>query len=208
MTGDADLAEQQKPTFITFLQSLNFAPQPAQAQLPPGHPDLGDMSAPGQTALPPGHPDMSSMTAPPSGPVSTQGQPTWQVPTDWQPVSAGQFLIAKFAISDASGAKAAVNVSTAQGDGGGLAPNVNRWRGQLGLQPEDEIATVIFPVPNGQGQIVDFSGTSVQTGQPAELVGIMVTQPGQAWFYKLMGDPAVVAKQKDAFTQFVKGVQY
>ena len=89
-----------------------------------------------------------------------------------------------------------------------MAPNVNRWRGQLGLQPEDEIATVTFAVPNGQGQLVDFSGINAQTSQAAELVGIMVTQPGQTWFYKLMGDPAIVAAQKDAFTQFVKGVKY
>jgi hypothetical protein len=206
MTGDADLVEQQKPTFIAFLQTLNFPTQLAQAQLPPGHPDLGDMgNAP---AMPPGHPDVGSMTAPSSGPVSTQGQPNWQVPADWQPVSAGGFLVAKFMISGQNGATAAVNVSSAGGDGGGLAPNVNRWRGQLGLQPEDEIATVTFAVPNGQGQLVDFSGNNAKDGQPAELVGIMVTQPGQTWFYKLMGDPAVVAAQKDAFTQFVKGVKY
>lgn len=213
MTGDADLVEQQKPAFITFLQSLNFPTQPAQAQLPPGHPDIG------------------GMTAPSSGPVSTQGQPNWQVPANWQPVAAGQFLVAKFMIDGTDGANGAdggnsngekgangangsnggtatVNVSSSDGDGGGLAPNVNRWRGQLGLQPEDEIATVTFAVPNGQGQLVDFSGNNTQTGQPAELVGIMVTQPGQTWFYKLMGDPAVVAAQKDAFTQFVKGVKY
>ena len=208
MTGDADLVEQQKPTFIAFLQSLNFAPPQAQAQLPPGHPDIGDMSAQGQTALPPGHPDIGSMTPPSTGPVSTQGQPNWQVPADWRPAAAGQFLVAKFTISGANGATAEVNVGSAPGDGGGLAPNVNRWRGQVGLPPVDEISTVAFTVPNGEAQLVDLSGNNAQTGKPAELVGIVVTQPGQTWFYKLMGDPAVVAAQKDTFTQFVKGVQY
>ena len=208
MTGDADLVEQQKPTFTTFLQSLNFAPQPAQAQLPPGHPDIGDMGNP--SALPPGHPSIGGMdtAAPSTGPVSTQGQPDWQAPADWQPAAAGQFLVAKFTIAGASGGTAAVNVSSSSGDGGGLAPNVNRWRGQLGLAPADEISTITFAVPNGQAQLVDMSGNSVQTGKPAELVGIVVTQPGQTWFYKLMGDPAVVAAQKDAFTQFVKGAKY
>jgi hypothetical protein len=190
MTGDANLVEQEKPTFITFLQSLNFAPQPAQAQLPPGHPDIGN--------------DATTIAVP----ASHEGQPNWQVPSGWQEVNAGQFLVAKFMISGQNGATAAVNVSSSSGDGGGLAPNVNRWRGQLGLQPEDEIATVTFAVPNGQGQLVDFTGNNAQTGHAAELVGIMVTQPGQTWFYKLMGDPGVVAAQKDAFTQFVKDVKY
>ena len=190
MTGDADLVEQQKQPFITFLQSLNFTSQQAETQLPPGHPDVSDTATPS------------------TGAVSTQGQPTWQVPSDWQPVSAGQFLVAKFTIAGANGATAAVNVSSSSGDGGGLAPNVNRWRGQLGLAPVDEISTITFTVPDGQAQLVDLSGTDAQTGQAAELVGVVVTQPGQTWFYKLMGNPAVVAAQKDAFTQFVKGVKY
>ncbi len=192
MTGDPALVGQQKSAFVAFLQSLNFASQPAAAQLPPGHPAIGDMTAPAANA----------------GPVSTLGQPNWQVPTGWQSVSAGQFLVAKFMLSGDKGAIAAVNVSSSSGDGGGLAPNVNRWRGQLGLPPADEISTITFQVPGGQAQLVDLSGTNAQSGQPAELVGIVVTQPGQTWFYKLMGDPNLVAAQKDTFTQFVKGVKY
>lgn len=206
MTGDADLVEQQKPAFLAFLQSLSFAPQPAQAPSPLSQADTGTME--GQPTLPPGHPDISEITTPGSGPVSTQGPPGWQVPGDWQPVSAGQFLVAKFAINWIDGAKAAVNVSSSEGDGGGLAANVNRWRGQLGLPPVDEIPAINFTVANGQAQLVDLSGTNAQSGQPTEIVGVMVTQPGQTWFYKLMGDPGVVAAQKDDFTKFVKGVKY
>jgi hypothetical protein len=192
MTGDPALVGQQKQAFIAFLQSLNFASPQAAAQLPPGHPAIGDIAAPPANAAP----------------VSTQGQPNWQVPTGWQPVSAGQFLVAKFMLSGDNGTATAVNVSSSSGDGGGLAPNVNRWRRQLGLPPADEISTLTFAVPDGQAQLVDLSGTNAQSGQPAELVGIVVTQPGQTWFYKLMGDPSLVAAQKDTFTQFVKGVKY
>ena len=99
------------------------------------------------------------------------------------------------------------NTATA-GDGGGLAPNVNRWRGQLGLSPVDEVSTVTFAVPGGQAQLVDISGASVQTGKAAALIGVVVTLSDRTWFYKLMGDPALVAAGKDAFTQFVKGVKY
>ena len=142
-----------------------------------------------------------------AGPVSHEGQPNWQVPAGWQEVNGGSFLIAKFMLSD-GGATAAVNVSMSAGDGGGLAPNVNRWRGQLGLPPEDEISTVAFAVPGGQAQLVDFTGTDAQTGQPAEIISIVVTLADRTWFFKLMGDPKVVAAQKDAFTTFVKGVKY
>ncbi|HEV2331406.1 MAG TPA: hypothetical protein VGY56_21700 [Verrucomicrobiae bacterium] len=189
MTGDAALVEQQKPTFIKFLQSLNFASQQTQAQLPPGHPDVSGM--PAQTAE-----------------VTSSSHPNWTVPSDWQPVAAGEFLVAKFGINAGNGATADVNVSSSGGDGGGLAANVNRWRGQLGLPPMDEISTMTFEVPGGEAQLVQFTGNSVENGKPSGIVGIIVTLPGQTWFYKLMGDPAVVAAQKDAFTQFVKGVRY
>ena len=43
MTGDANLVEQQKPAFVDFLKSLKFAAAPAQTELPPSHPPIGDM---------------------------------------------------------------------------------------------------------------------------------------------------------------------
>ena len=55
---------------------------------------------------------------------------------------------------------------------------------------------------------VDLSGTDARSGQPARLVGAMVPQAGQAWFYKLMGNPAVVQAQKDALTKFVQSATY
>ncbi len=189
MTGDPDLVEQQKPVFIAFLKSLSFTAQSTAAQLPPGHPDIGSM-------------DSSE-----AGPISHAGQPNWQVPSTWTEVSGGQFLIAKFTINGDNGA-AAVNVSSSVGDGGGLSANVTRWRGQLGLQPSDTLTTTPLMVNGGTAQLVDLSGTDARSGQPAEIIGVIVTEPGATWFYKLMGDPKTVAAQKDAFTQFVQGVKY
>jgi hypothetical protein len=195
MTGDAGLVEQQKPAFVAFLKSLKFASAPAQAELPPSHPPIGNMGM-----------GMSAIAA--SGPVSHEGQPNWQVPAGWQEVSGGQFLIAKFMLAGDGSASAAVNVSMSAGDGGGLAANVNRWRGQLGLPPMADILTTPIEVANGKAQLVDMSGTDARTGQPTRLVGVIVPQSGQTWFYKLMGDAKVVESQKDAFTKYVQGVKY
>ncbi len=192
MTGDADLAEQQKPAFVAFLKSVEFTAVQAQTELPPSHPPIGDMGVGAPTA---------------SAPVSNEGKPDWQVPASWREVSGGQFLVAKFNITGQNGT-AAVNVSSSPGDGGGLLPNVNRWRGQLGLPPIVEILTTPIDVTNGKAQFVDMSGTDVRTGQPTRLVGVMVPQSGQTWFYKLMGDAKVVESQKDAFTKFVQTVKY
>ena len=198
MTGDANLAEEQKPAFIAFLKSLKFAAAPAQTELPPGHPAMGDMG-------------MSMSAAATPGPISHEGQPNWQVPAGWQEVSGGQFLIAKFTITGDSGT-AAVNVSSSTGEGGGLAGNVNRWRGQLGLaswsEAEVNKSVTAIDVQSGKASLVDLSGTDARTGQPTRLVGVIVPQSGQTWFYKLMGNAKVVESQKDAFTKFVQGVKY
>jgi hypothetical protein len=199
MTGDADLVGQQKPVLVEFLKSLKFA-----AAQPSGSP--GEMPA----TLPPGHPAVGDMTTPAaaSAPISYDGQPNWQVPAGWQEISGGQFLVAKFTLAGDGGATAAVNVSMSAGDGGGLAANVNRWRGQLGLPPVSDILTSSLDVASGKAQLVEMGGTNAQTGQPSQLIAAIVSQPDQTWFYKLMGDAKVVAGQRNAFKRFVQSAKY
>lgn len=196
MTGDGALVEQQKPVLTSFLKSVSFnSSASAQAESP--------------ATLPPGHPDIANAaSADASAPISHDGQPNWRVPSDWQEVSGGQFLVAKFLLKGAGDAAAAVNVSRSAGDGGGLAPNVNRWRGQLGLPPVDQISTSPVGITGVNASLVELTGINARTGQPTQLIGIIVTQADHTWFYKLMGDTNIVANQKDAFIKFVQGVSY
>lgn len=194
MTGDSDLAEQEKPAFIEFLKSLKFASMPAPTEMP--------------STLPPNHPAIGDMTAPAAaGPVSHEGQPNWQVPAGWQEVSGGQFLVAKFILAGDGGGQAAVNVSSSAGDGGGLAANLTRWRGQLGLPPTDNFSAEQIDAGGVKAQRVDLEGTNAQTGKPAKMVAVIVPREGQTFFYKLMGDAKVVDAQKDAFIKFVQSAK-
>ena len=195
MVGDAGLVEQQKSEFVAFLKSLTFtAAQPAG--LPPGHPSIGsgDMNAP---VMPAGSDEAV--------------KPAWTIPAGWQEVPPTQFLLAKYSIADASGAKAEVNVAELDGNGGGVLPNVNRWRGQIGLDPVDETGlakvTTSLDVTGGQATFVDLTGTDA-TGQPTRLVAAIVPMGNQTWFYKLLGDEKIVAREKDAFTKLVQTTRY
>jgi len=201
VTGDDQLVAQQKPAFVDFLKSLSFTPAPAaptaQAGLPPAHPAI----------------DTTMLSAQPADASATaSAKPTWQVPSGWQEVPGGQFLVAKFTISGSDGAQAAVNVSMSAGDGGGLAANVNRWRGQLGLGvlSDDELKKLLAPIDTtvGKAMLIDMTGTDARTSQKARLVGAIVPQGGQTWFYKLMGNEQVVEREKDAFAKFVQAVKY
>ena len=193
MDGDADLVEKQKPAFVSFLKSFEFGGKPAPAAM--------DASQ-----LPPSHPAISSTDAAPATPAGNK--PAWTIPAGWQDGPLAQFLVAKFLIAGDNGTQASVNVSSLTGDGGGLAANVNRWRGQLGLPPSNEISSTPLAVGSGQASVVELSGKAARTGKAAQLVGVIVPQSGQTWFYKLMGDAEVVAQQKVALLKFVQSAKY
>lgn len=205
MIGDDELVAKEKPTFIAFLKTFDVNAATASsgaASTPP----LGDMGN-----LPPGHPDIGNSLAG-AGEVSHEGQPKWEVPSGWQEAPAEQFLVAKFIVTGDAGAKAAVNVSDLAGNGGGLDPNVNRWRRQLGLGAlsPDEIAKSVetLDISGDKASVVELKGADAKTGQPVKLIGVVVPRSGQTWFYKLMGDVKVVEAQKDAFMKFIQSVKY
>ncbi len=194
VTGDDQLVAQQKPAFVSFLKSLSFAAPAAQVGLPADHPPIDTAMLSAQTAV---------------AADAAAAKPTWQVPAGWQEVPGGQFLVAKFTIA---GAEAGVNVSMSAGDGGGLVANINRWRGQLGLGqlPETELGKSLTSLgtAGGKATLVDLSGTDARTGKKTRLVGAVVPQGGQTWFYKLMGNEQVVEREKDAFSKFVETAKY
>jgi hypothetical protein len=199
MTGEAGLVEQQKPAFISFLKSVSFGGLAAPStmdlsQLPPSHPAIGGMN-----------PGLQAASA------DAGDKPTWIIPVGWQEGQLAQFLVAKYVIAGAGGAQAAVNVSSLAGDGGGLLPNINRWRQQLGLTPAAEtdlakLATI--DASGGKATMIELSGTDGRTGKPARLIGAVLPLGGQTWFYKLMGDTDLVAQQKEALVKFVQSAKY
>lgn len=195
MTGDGDLVEQEKPSFIQFLKSLKF-----QAATARENPAVGN------------NPGSQNVLVPDSNTTVSGGEPVWKIPADWKKIPPAQFLLAEFSVG-ANGA-ADVNVAKLEGDGGGLLANINRWRGQINLQPLKNEMALLRNVSEkdlpggGHLALVDFSGMDPKTGKPTRLVGAIVPQSGDTWFYKLMGDEKIVAQQKNAFLQFVESADY
>ncbi|MCW5552612.1 MAG: hypothetical protein KIS67_10705 [Verrucomicrobiae bacterium] len=188
MAGEDSQVTEQKPAFVEFLKSVSFeAPTPA---------------TPATTA--------SSATAAATG--GSDGKPAWTVPEGWQEIPGGQFLVAKFVVTGEGNARAEINVSMSSGDGGGLVPNVNRWRAQLGLSqvPGAEISSSVKKVQAGGNELsyVELSGTDLNTGRPALVLGAMVPRPGQTWFYKIAGDRQLVEAERAKFTTFAETVRY
>jgi hypothetical protein len=203
MSGDNEVVTAQKEPFLAYLKSFNVhnpaanrtgsrEPGMEEAQLPPSHPPIVETA---------------SARAP--GAAADDGnKPDWKVPDGWKETT-GQMLVAKFLISGAGNSQAAVNVSVT---GGGLVMNVNRWRGQLGLDPaaEGDIEKQGTPVDTegGKATLFDMSGKDAKTGGPARILGIVLLHGDQTWYYKLMGPPNLVDQNKEKFLNFVKTVKY
>ena len=201
-TGDDASVASQKANFITFLNSIQFAPATA---LPADHPAMDGTLPPMAGAAAPGGPGAPDMSAP------AATLPAWTVPAAWQPQPPSAMLLAKFAATE-NGATAEITVSSFPGDVGGLLANVNRWRRQISLPPVEDagLAQAVTSVDTAAGPatLADFNGTDAKTGQPARLVGVILPLNGQTWFYKLMGDATVVDHQKADFLKFVQSAKY
>jgi len=126
----------------------------------------------------------------------------WSVPAGWQPMTPGQMQAAKFAVPEIDGAKADVTVSIFPSDTGGLAANIKRWRGQMGMpEVDDGTATqAAQPLEGGPAgaQLVELKSDA------RSLLGAIVPRDGRWFFYKLVGDTPAVTAQRDTFVQFVK----
>ena len=113
---------------------------------------------------------------------------------------------ARFTITDTNGT-ASVTMTVLQGDGGGLLENVNRWRGQLGLEKleEENLADAVQPVKglSKETRMIDITGISQRTQVESRLVGVIASGKELTWFYKLMGSSPVVEAAKDGFLEYL-----
>ncbi|MDE3084513.1 MAG: hypothetical protein KGJ37_04730 [Verrucomicrobiota bacterium] len=139
----------------------------------------------------------------------------WQKPAGWQEQPHESIRIGSFLVNGTDGAKADMSVTTFLGDVGGDLANVNRWRGQLGLQPIDKAAlsqaVQVVDASAGRFQFVDLVGEASgenSAKKTTRLLGAWLKQPGRTWFFKLIGDDVLVAAQRENFTAFLKSVSF
>jgi hypothetical protein len=110
--------------------------------------------------------------------------------------------VAKFKVPEKDGGKAEVAISIFPSDTGGVASNVKRWRGQIGLPEGDDAAATAAAKPL-EGAPEGAVLIELQNEGRA-LTGAIVPRDGKWWFYKMMGDQPAVAAARDAFVKFAQ----
>lgn len=194
LRGDKEVVSNARPTFIEFLKTIRFE-APVQG-LPEGHPPVAAKPVSANAKkIPDAH--------------ETSGEPKFDVPAGWKEQQPGMMVFKAFAVRDENGHEAKVTVSSAGGD---LLANVNRWRGQLSLEPIAETdlprQTTSIDVLGGKATLVDMKGTDAKTGKPTRMIAAVVPHGDTSWFYKLVGDETAVEHAKPAFVRFVETVRY
>ncbi|MGA0133516.1 MAG: hypothetical protein ACO3ND_04080 [Opitutales bacterium] len=172
-------------------------------------------AAPDPIAAPPAAPAVPSAPAPSApamqAPASMKAEaagfsaPRWAaLPAGWSVGPENAMRKGTFIVPGPDGSKAELAVTVFPGNVGGIAANVNRWRGQLGLPPADEASlqasTKAMVGPDAGLRFFMKSGDGSRATD-----AVMVAKGGSTWFLKLNGDARAVEAAGPSFVNFMSG---
>ena len=152
----------------------------------------------------------------PPGPVRTPGvaRPqsgrtgpglTYRVPEGWVPAAPRTMVLVGWDVKQDS-RSLQIYISRLGAAGSRLVDNVNRWRGQAGLEqlPADQVQSAVDKITVGgsAGHFVEIRGAD------RTILGAIVVRGDSGWFFKLQGDPILAAQEKQRFETWLKSVQF
>jgi hypothetical protein len=136
---------------------------------------------------------------------------SWTKPAGWEEQPISEMRLGSFKVAGENGSSADVSVTAFPGEAGGLASNVNRWRGQLQLPPltDEELQKTIerTAVEGTPVSLIDVA-TPENSTKPSRILGAVLERPDQTWFVKMTGDPALLEQQRKAFMDFVYSFRF
>jgi hypothetical protein len=107
-------------------------------------------------------------------------------------------------------------VTVLKGAAGGVEMNINRWRGQMGLENEPLNAEAIAKLPKidvagREGPLVEIPGNYTSMSGKAEpeylLLGTICDLGSETLFVKMVGPQATVQAQRESFIAFCKSLK-
>jgi hypothetical protein len=126
----------------------------------------------------------------------------WTAPEGWTKGPPKQMRVVTFNPKDAEGVECYVAVLS--GSAGGLAANVNRWRGQLSLPPLSADAVNALPTVPVFGR--ESHMVEIEAGDSA-MYGVMCELPATSVFVKMIGPTAALRAERDRFIEFCKSLK-
>jgi hypothetical protein len=126
-------------------------------------------------------------------------------PSTWEPTSLSMNS-ARYRVEE-SDQELIVNVMAV---GGELLTNINRWRGQLALDPINAEQLPKFlktiTVDGHKGDFIELVGG--EGGTSEAILGVVVNTGQRTWYIKLRGDATLAQRERDNFRDFAKSVRF
>lgn len=98
------------------------------------------------------------------------------------------------------------NITILEGSGGSLIPNINRWRGQIGLK--SITGTDVKKITNtGKSPLGEFNWFEISNKKNnLSMITAIISLKNKTIFIKLLGDHNTIISNKDSFFEFVKSI--
>lgn len=134
-------------------------------------------------------------------------------PANWKKQAPTAMRQLSYLIEGEKGTVADVSLIVLRGAAGGTLANVNRWRGQLGLPPIDEAGlkggSQTVSTPTGAAVVVELEGLApgADPSKDGRMLGAIADRAGDAWFFKMRGNSALVAAEKAHFLEWITTVK-
>jgi hypothetical protein len=181
--GDRNLIENELENFSSFLEStvLRAGKESIRARTRPASP-------------------------PPVQAPSAPSPPVWEIPGHWVPGQQSSMRLASYKVNDGEGNELDFSVTSFPGDVGGLLANVNRWLGQIDVQPTDAEGLKQFVRP------ITIDGMSAQLVEASSadkaLYAAILMKDNRSWFFKLTGSKTLAQREKENFQSFLESVSF
>jgi len=156
-------------------------------------------------------PESSSAALTGSSGVTDTGLPfTWIVPGGWEAGKTSSMRLASYNVPMAGGETGDFSLVQLGGGAGGTMANINRWRGQVGLEPAtpEELAEVSHLHNTEQGQQYLHITLINETNPSSAIIAGIFEQPGYVLFAKLAASSAGVQEAQDSFEAFCNSIVF
>lgn len=134
----------------------------------------------------------------------------YTVPDRWTEQPGDGMRTAAFSFDGDSGA-GQVTLIVLPGQAGGPAANINRWRGQVGLEPLPEQAALesatAITVDGQSGLLVDLAQTEPTDSSARRIIAAIVPHGGSTLFVKMTGPADLLETNRDALKRLLGSLQ-